>query len=172
MENERDCLKWRDLNQMFHNLFYEPADRPLTLDVLARLRRKTDRYIRIHLASMRDESQRQHKEILNAVEARNCEAAIAALTAHLAYTSNDLQSCMRLEHPRTGADSRGLSVGRGDAWLWRVVPRLGRPSALAKMEKTRRHLRPRQEISSRRLEESRREGDKRERRMPVKRRFS
>jgi len=108
MENERDCLKWRDLNQMFHNLFYEPADRPLTLDVLARLRRKTDRYIRIHLASMRDESQRQHKEILNAVEARNCEAAIAALTAHLAYTSNDLQSCMRLEH---AADRRRVRGG-------------------------------------------------------------
>jgi len=108
MENERDCLKWRDLNQMFHNLFYEPADRPLTLDVLARLRRKTDRYIRIHLASMRDESQRQHKEILNAVEARNCEAAIAALAAHLTYTSNDLQSCMRLEH---AADRRRVRGG-------------------------------------------------------------
>jgi DNA-binding GntR family transcriptional regulator len=95
MEREPDCIKWRDLNQMFHNLFYEPADRPLTLDMLARLRQKTDRNIRLHLASMRDESQRQHRAILDAVTARALEAALEALAAHLAYTSNDLQSCMR-----------------------------------------------------------------------------
>ena len=47
MEKTEDCIRWRDLNQMFHNLFYEPADRPLTLDNLARLRQKTDRMIRI-----------------------------------------------------------------------------------------------------------------------------
>ncbi len=95
MEREPDCIKWRDLNQMFHNLFYEPADRPLTLDMLARLRQKTDRNIRLHLASMRDESQRQHRAILDAVTARTLDAALEALAAHLAYTSNDLQSCMR-----------------------------------------------------------------------------
>ncbi len=95
MEREPDCIKWRDLNQMFHNLFYEPADRPLTLDMLARLRQKTDRNIRLHLASMRDESQRQHRAILEAVAARTLDAALEALAAHLAYTSNDLQSCMR-----------------------------------------------------------------------------
>jgi DNA-binding GntR family transcriptional regulator len=80
---------------MFHNLFYEPADRPLTLDMLARLRQKTDRNIRIHLASMRDESQRQHRAILEAVAARTLDAALEALAAHLAYTSKNLQSCMR-----------------------------------------------------------------------------
>lgn len=97
METEQDCIKWRDLNQMFHNLLFEPADRPLTLDMLARLRQKTDRNIRIHLASMRDESQSQHRAILDAVAARNLDAALEALASHLAYTSNDLQSCMRLE---------------------------------------------------------------------------
>lgn len=95
MESEMDCIRWRDLNQMFHNLFYEPADRPLTLDTLARLRQKTDRYIRIHLASMRGDSQKQHREILAAVESGNLEGAVAALSNHLTYTSNDLQSCMR-----------------------------------------------------------------------------
>ena len=97
MESEEDCIKWRDRNQMFHTLFYEPADRPLTLDMLARLRQKTDRNIRIHLASMREESQRQHREILNAVVAGSLEDALKALSFHLDYTSNDLQSCMRSE---------------------------------------------------------------------------
>ena len=95
MEKTEDCIRWRDLNQMFHNLFYEPADRPLTLDNLARLRQKTDRMIRIHLASMRIDSQEQHRGILEAVESRDLDRSLAALTAHLAYTSNDLQSFMR-----------------------------------------------------------------------------
>ena len=82
---------------MFHNLLFEPADRPLTLDMLARLRQKTDRNIRIHLASMREESQRQHRAILAAVAGRNLPSALEALADHLAYTSNALQSCMRLE---------------------------------------------------------------------------
>ena len=95
MELEKDCIRWRDLNQLFHNLFYEPADRPLTLDTLARLRQKTDRYIRIHLVSMRGDSEKQHREILAAVESRNLEGAVEALFNHLTYTSNDLLSCMR-----------------------------------------------------------------------------
>ncbi|NLI95122.1 MAG: GntR family transcriptional regulator [Synergistaceae bacterium] len=95
MEAEEDCIRWRDLNQMFHNLFYEPADRPLTLDTLARLRQKTDRTIRVHLASMRIDSQKQHREILAAAESRDLEGTLAALFNHLNYTSNDLQSCMR-----------------------------------------------------------------------------
>lgn len=97
MESEEDCIRWRDLNQMFHNLFYEPADRPLTLDTLARLRQKTDRTIRVHLSSMRADSQKQHREILLAVESKDLEGAIAALSNHLTYTSNDLQSCIRTE---------------------------------------------------------------------------
>ena len=97
MEREEDCIRWRDLNQIFHNLLFEPADRPLTMDTLARLRQKTDRNIRIHLASMREESQRQHRAILAAVTNRDLVAALEALAEHLAYTSNDLQSCMRLE---------------------------------------------------------------------------
>jgi len=95
MEAEEDCIRWRDLNQMFHNLFYEPADRPLTLDTLARLRQKTDRTIRVHLASMRIDSQKQHREILAAAESRDLEGTLAALFNHLNYTSNDLQSCIR-----------------------------------------------------------------------------
>lgn len=97
METEKDCIRWRDLNQVFHNLFYEPADRPLTLDMLARLRQKTDRTIRTHLSSMRVDSQKQHREILAAVESKELEKAVGALYNHLIYTSNDLQSFMRTE---------------------------------------------------------------------------
>jgi len=97
MEKVDDCIRWRDLNFLFHTLLYEPADRPLTLDMVARLRQKTDRTIRTHLASMRKESERQHRDILEAVTAKDLEKSVTALGHHLAYTSNDLQSWMRSE---------------------------------------------------------------------------
>lgn len=97
MERETDCIRWRDLNFLFHALLYEPADRPLTLDMIARLRQKTDRTIRSHLDSMRTESERQHRQILEAVASRDLEASLEALARHLDYTSNDLQSWMRSE---------------------------------------------------------------------------
>ncbi|HBG13969.1 MAG TPA: GntR family transcriptional regulator, partial [Synergistaceae bacterium] len=97
MEREEDCIRWRDLNFLFHTLLYEPADRPLTLDMVARLRQRTDRTIRTHLGSMRSESERQHRDILEAVTAGDLERSVAALAHHLAYTSSDLQSWMRDE---------------------------------------------------------------------------
>ncbi len=100
MEGEEDCIRWRDLNFLFHTLLYEPADRPLTLDMVARLRQKTDRTIRTHLESMRKESERQHRDILEAVAARDLEKSVTALGHHLAYTSSDLQSWMRAEQGR------------------------------------------------------------------------
>jgi DNA-binding FadR family transcriptional regulator len=45
---------------------------------------------------MKEESQRQHRKILAAVTAGDSDGAVAALADHLAYTSNDLQSCMRM----------------------------------------------------------------------------
>jgi DNA-binding GntR family transcriptional regulator len=94
MEKEPDCIIWREQNIEFHNSLYDSADRPLTLDMIARLRRQVDRYIRLHLQSMREESQRQHSKILNAVRARDTEAATAALRFHLESTSKDLQTHM------------------------------------------------------------------------------
>ena len=95
MQTQPDCMVWREQNILFHNLLHEPADRPLTLDMIARLRQQVDRYIRLHLESMREESQAQHRQILDAVRRKNLNAAIAALSYHLENASKDLQTCMR-----------------------------------------------------------------------------
>lgn len=95
MEKEDDPVKWRDMNVLFHSSLYEPADRPLTLDEIAKLRRQVDRYIRNHLDSMRKESEEQHREILAAVKAHDLDAAVKALENHLINTSKDLQAYMR-----------------------------------------------------------------------------
>ncbi len=95
MEAEPDVVVWRDLNAQFHASLYEPADRPMTMDTLATLRRQVDRYIRVHLDSMRDESEKQHRRILQAAIKGDVEEAVAALAEHLENTSKDLQAHMR-----------------------------------------------------------------------------
>ena len=94
MEAEPDCIVWREQNILFHTLLYESADRPMTLDHIARLRQQVDRYIRLHLASMREESETQHRAILEAVRARDRDAALEALSRHLEKTSLELQNYM------------------------------------------------------------------------------
>ncbi|EHM10756.1 transcriptional regulator [Thermanaerovibrio velox DSM 12556] len=105
MERVEDCIAWRDLNERFHNLLYEPAERPLIMSVLARFRQNTDRNIRMHLASMREESERQHRRLLQLIAEGDQEGAVEALRRHLEYTSNDLQTCMR-RHGRSALPQR------------------------------------------------------------------
>ena len=95
MEREDDPIKWRDLNALFHTSLYEPADRPMTIDMIIKLHHQVDRYIRNHLSSMRKESEEQHREILESVKAHDLPATIRALESHLLNTSKDLQSYMR-----------------------------------------------------------------------------
>jgi len=95
MEAEPDPIRWRELNERFHSLLYEPAGRPITMSVASRFRQNVDRYIRIHLPYMREESQRQHRQLLSLVEAGDLKGSLALLERHLLYTSDDLQNCMR-----------------------------------------------------------------------------
>jgi DNA-binding GntR family transcriptional regulator len=97
MEAQSDCMGWRGQNILFHNALYESADRPITLDMMARLRRQVDRYIRPHLNAMREESQKQHRRILAAIRAKDLPAAEAALAFHLENASEELQSHMKAE---------------------------------------------------------------------------
>jgi len=95
MEKENDPVKWRDLNTLFHSSLYEPADRPMTNDMIIKLHHQVDRYIRNHLSSMRKESEEQHRQILEGIKAHDLDATVKALENHLLNTSKDLQAYMR-----------------------------------------------------------------------------
>ncbi len=100
MEREDDPIKWRDLNTLFHTSLYEPADRPMTTDLIIKLHHQVDRYIRTHLSTMRKESEEQHHEILEGVKAQDLPRTIQALENHLNNTSKDLQAHMRHHNAR------------------------------------------------------------------------
>ena len=95
MEAQPDRTVWRAQNITFHNLLCGPAERTRTLNWIVRLRRQVDRYIRIYLDFMRENSQRQHRSILEAVRAKDLTAAVEAQTLHLASASKELQSHMK-----------------------------------------------------------------------------
>lgn len=98
MEQEENCINWRDMNVQFHSGLYEPADRPTTQDTICTLRRQVDRYIRTHLTLMREESEQQHRAILQATIDGDMYRAVAALQDHLENTSKNLQAHMRRRH--------------------------------------------------------------------------
>ena len=95
MEIQPDRTTWRGQNVLFHHLLCGPAERPLTLDRIAMLRRQVDRYIRVHLDSMRESSQEQHRRVLEAIHAKDMTAAVTALAFHLRSASEDLQHHMK-----------------------------------------------------------------------------
>ena len=45
-----DCIFWREQNLVFHNLLYDAANRPKTLDQIALLRQQVDHYIKTHIS--------------------------------------------------------------------------------------------------------------------------
>jgi DNA-binding GntR family transcriptional regulator len=94
MDARPDRLFWLKQNVVFHNLLCKPAERPRTLRWIARLRRQVDRYIRVHLHSMREGAnpQAEHRLILDAVRAKDLTAAVDALTVHLEIASKELQA--------------------------------------------------------------------------------
>jgi DNA-binding GntR family transcriptional regulator len=95
MEAQTDFMTWGGQNALFHAALYEPAHRYLTLDRIERLRRQVDRYIRVHMESIREEAQREHRRILEAVRAGNLPEVTEALTFHLERASELLQSHMK-----------------------------------------------------------------------------
>jgi DNA-binding GntR family transcriptional regulator len=112
MDAQTDDTAWREANLLFHNSFYEPTGRLLTLDSLTRLRRQVDRYIRVHVKPMWEDSQKQHRLILEAIRAKNLSAVIQALAFHLENTSENLQFHMKTR-PLTKPAERGASFSSG-----------------------------------------------------------
>lgn len=94
MEAEDDRAKWREYNAEFHRMIYEAANRRIITERICRMRHQVDRYIREYLHLMRETSEQQHREMLNALRMRDEAAAVALLTAHMDSASGMLAEYM------------------------------------------------------------------------------
>lgn len=86
MLDEPHSADWVDRNRVFHMAVYETAASPRLAAIIRNLQDASVMYIGASLKdkpSLRDEANHDHSEILEALENRDAEAAVAALTKHL-----------------------------------------------------------------------------------------
>jgi len=97
MDDERDPLKWSELNWEFHAALYQPCSMPRLLAHIRALHVNVQRYLVIHLADpeYHAEAQRQHRAILRACQRGDGQAAVDQLADHLAQAAEKMTRLLR-----------------------------------------------------------------------------
>jgi DNA-binding GntR family transcriptional regulator len=82
---DRDPERWPELNTAFHLALYRDANRPRMFALISSLLRNCERYLRheANVLGIFDCSQRDHRELLAAIEAKDVDAACAILVQHM-----------------------------------------------------------------------------------------
>jgi DNA-binding GntR family transcriptional regulator len=88
LDAEDDPHLWMATDAAFHEVLYAPSGRNKTLEMIAVLRASVTRLYRAHLSphTRRKGWRDEHHAVLKAVEARQVDKAVAALTRHLRET--------------------------------------------------------------------------------------
>ncbi len=87
-----DVGRWGALNYEYHSALFVAAGRGLTNELLQRINRQSDRYVRMHLSVMeqRVPAKAEHRKLLSLAQDRNIEEACALLTEHIRRTKDQL----------------------------------------------------------------------------------
>jgi DNA-binding GntR family transcriptional regulator len=82
---DRNPKRWPELNTAFHLALYRDARRPHMLALISSLLRNCERYLRheADVLGIFESSQREHRELLAAIAAKDVEAACAILVRHM-----------------------------------------------------------------------------------------
>ena len=97
--NERQEIEhWSDYNWNFHSALYKPANRPETMNVLASLHKKCDRYIRLQLLSGDHiiRAEEEHHELLELCRKRNKRAVKSLMLQHIVGVEEDIAEALGL----------------------------------------------------------------------------
>ncbi|MEO5799387.1 MAG: GntR family transcriptional regulator [Gemmatimonadales bacterium] len=91
---------WGEANRAFHFALYAPAQRPRTLETVARLHAQSDRFLRLQLTLTRGTSRavREHRAIAVAARARDTTRVVQLLREHILSAGRALADT--LEHRR------------------------------------------------------------------------
>jgi DNA-binding GntR family transcriptional regulator len=79
-----DMSAWGELNWQFHSTLYAPSDRPVTMEIVRRLHRQSERYLRLQIAFAHgaERADGEHRAIVRAVRAGD-KRSIALMRAHI-----------------------------------------------------------------------------------------
>lgn len=100
-ERATESSVWGALDVDFHRLVYALDDRPRMDELITGLLRRVDRYWTLHglMLKHRDTFDREHREILVALQKRDGDAAARVLDTHLAGAARLLTQEMRRVEP-------------------------------------------------------------------------
>jgi DNA-binding GntR family transcriptional regulator len=81
-------------NEQFHMSLYAPADRPRLMELIGAMHRRGERYLRLKfgMPSFKGQSDAEHEAILDAICARDIEAAQTLVARHLLATGELIYS--------------------------------------------------------------------------------
>ena len=85
MDEEKDVHRLGVLNQRFHMTLLSPAAQPRLLSILETLHGNVDRFMCFQMSAMcyKAQSDREHREILEACQRRNTSEAVELLAQHI-----------------------------------------------------------------------------------------
>jgi DNA-binding GntR family transcriptional regulator len=88
MEGLADHIAWVAANRKFHRLLLEPAQSPMTLELIEQLTAQVERYLRVRDETVirEDAAGKEHAEILRAVAKKETAVARALLVSHIERT--------------------------------------------------------------------------------------
>jgi DNA-binding GntR family transcriptional regulator len=103
---------WGALDVEFHQIIYYLDDRPRLGEMIAGLLRRVDRYWLAHglMLKHRDTFEREHRNLLEALEARDAERAARLLEAHLAGASEQLVTELEAEASEAASAADALAA--------------------------------------------------------------
>ncbi|SFG93306.1 DNA-binding transcriptional regulator, GntR family [Desulfotomaculum arcticum] len=89
LDDETDSSRWSELNRLFHEALYRPANRPKLLSLIQVMHNNVERYMRFYLSTMnyQEKSQKEHWELLNVCAQKNIKIAHDILRRHMADAS-------------------------------------------------------------------------------------
>jgi DNA-binding GntR family transcriptional regulator len=97
-EATSDGAEWGSLDVDFHELIYRLDDRPRLRELIDGLLRRVDRYWLMLglMLTHREEFEREHRALLEAVEARDADRSADLLGRHLAGAANRLVAALEM----------------------------------------------------------------------------
>jgi DNA-binding GntR family transcriptional regulator len=94
-------LRWGEYNWALHEVLYQPAGRPITLEFVRKIHDNLDRYVRIQLSLAEENRQRAHQEhilLIDLCEAADRAKALKLLSTHINGVRDDLLNHLK-QHP-------------------------------------------------------------------------
>lgn len=88
---------WSSLNQEFHATLYAPANQPLSMEVIASLNMRSDRYIRLQLVLTEGivKAEREHQRLLELCREGNIEETVSLLQRHIIEAGEAIEFLLR-----------------------------------------------------------------------------